>query len=113
MLSVTGDRVSIGDWIYWIVTLVTTNNYDSFAELHTPKITVTSAHINFAQTSLAVAWWRLPKWDVLLPLGSRTFPGISYQLLTYHNCDSQPTRPQLKVTFMLLYTGGLPAIRSS
>jgi hypothetical protein len=36
--------------------LVTTNNYDSLTELHTPKITVTTAHINSSQSSLAVAW---------------------------------------------------------
>jgi hypothetical protein len=30
----TRDEVWIGNWIYWTLTLVTTNNYDSFAELH-------------------------------------------------------------------------------
>jgi hypothetical protein len=34
---------------------VTTNNYDSLTELHTPKITVTIAHIKSSQSSLAVA----------------------------------------------------------
>jgi hypothetical protein len=34
---------------------VTTNNYDSLTELHTPKITVTTAHIKSSQSSLAVA----------------------------------------------------------
>jgi hypothetical protein len=34
---------------------VTTNNYDSLTELHTPKITVTTARIKFSQSSLAVA----------------------------------------------------------
>jgi hypothetical protein len=38
------------------LTLVTTNNYDSLTELHTPKITVTTAHIKSSQASLAVAW---------------------------------------------------------
>jgi hypothetical protein len=34
---------------------VTTNNYDSFTELHTQKIAVTTAHIKPSQSSLAVA----------------------------------------------------------
>jgi hypothetical protein len=37
-------------------TLVTTNNYDSLIELHTPKITVSTAHMKPSQSSLAVAW---------------------------------------------------------
>jgi hypothetical protein len=39
------DMVWIGNRIYWTLTLVTTNNYDSLTQLHTPKITVTTAHI--------------------------------------------------------------------
>jgi hypothetical protein len=42
---------------------VTTNNYDSLTELHTPKITVTTAHMKssqFAMSSPVVAWWRIP-----------------------------------------------------
>jgi hypothetical protein len=39
-----------------VIQLVTTNNYDSLTELHTPKITVTTAHIKASQSSLAVAW---------------------------------------------------------
>jgi hypothetical protein len=35
---------------------VITNNYDSLTELHTPKITVTTAQIKSSQSSLAVAW---------------------------------------------------------
>jgi hypothetical protein len=34
---------------------VTTNNYDSLTELHTLKITVTTARIHFFYSSLAVA----------------------------------------------------------
>jgi hypothetical protein len=34
---------------------VTTNNYYSLIELHTPKIIVTTAHIKSSQSSLAVA----------------------------------------------------------
>jgi hypothetical protein len=35
---------------------VTTNNYDSLTDLHTPKIAVTTAHLKSSQSSLAVAW---------------------------------------------------------
>jgi hypothetical protein len=38
---------------------VTTSNYDSLTELHTPKVIVTTAHIKpsqFAMTSPVVAW---------------------------------------------------------
>jgi hypothetical protein len=34
---------------------LTTNNYDSPDELHTPKINVTTTHIKSSQSSLAVA----------------------------------------------------------
>jgi hypothetical protein len=34
----------------------TTNNYDSLSELHTLKITVTTAHIKSSQAVLAIAW---------------------------------------------------------
>jgi hypothetical protein len=63
---------------YWTLTLVTTCNCDSVTDLHTPKITVTTAHIKSSQSSLAVAWWRLPTADVPFPLGSRTGPGLSH-----------------------------------
>jgi hypothetical protein len=52
---VTIDGVCIDNRIYWALTLVTTCNYDSPAELHTPKITVITAHIKFSQSLLAVA----------------------------------------------------------
>jgi hypothetical protein len=55
-LNVTTDEGYMGNWIYRTLTLVTTNNYDSLTELHTPNITVTTAHINSSQSSLAVAW---------------------------------------------------------
>jgi hypothetical protein len=53
---VTIDWVCIGNWIYLTFTKLTTNNYDSLTELHTPKITVTTAHIKCSQSSLAVVW---------------------------------------------------------
>jgi hypothetical protein len=37
---------------------LTTNNYDSLAELHTPKVTVTTANRKSSQSSLAVVWLR-------------------------------------------------------
>jgi hypothetical protein len=73
----TIDGVWIGNRIYWTLTLVTTNNYDSLTELHTPKITVTTAHIKSSESSLAVAWQRLSTADVPLPLCSRIVPGLS------------------------------------
>jgi hypothetical protein len=46
-----------GNLIYWTLKkLVTTNNYDTLTGLHTPKITVTTAHTKSSSTSLAVAW---------------------------------------------------------
>jgi hypothetical protein len=53
---VTIDGVWTGTCIYWTLTLVNTNNYGSLTELHTAKITVTAAHIESSQSSLAVAW---------------------------------------------------------
>jgi hypothetical protein len=35
---------------------VTTNNYDSLIQLRTPKTAVTTAHLKYSQSSLAVAW---------------------------------------------------------
>jgi hypothetical protein len=56
-LCVTVDGVRIGNRIYWtLIQLVTTINYDSLTELHTPKIVVTAAYINSSQSSLAFAW---------------------------------------------------------
>jgi hypothetical protein len=45
---------------------ITTNNYYSLTELHTLKITVTTAHIKSSQSSLVVAWQQLPMADVHL-----------------------------------------------
>jgi hypothetical protein len=41
---VTLDGVWIANWIYGILTLVTTNTYDNLAELHCLKITVNTGH---------------------------------------------------------------------
>jgi hypothetical protein len=47
-------------------TFLTANNYDS--ESRAPKITITTAHIRFSQTSLPVVQTRLLKADVALSL---------------------------------------------
>jgi hypothetical protein len=42
---------------------ITTNNYDSLTELHTPKITATTAHIKSSQGAMSspvVAWQQIP-----------------------------------------------------
>jgi hypothetical protein len=59
-----------------------------------------------SKSSLAVAWQRFPTADGPLPLGSRTVPGLSYHLLTSHNCSSQLTqsttvKSQVEVKVML------------
>jgi hypothetical protein len=53
---------------------VTTNDYDSLTELHTPLVTVTTARPKSSQSFLAVAWQRLAMVDVPLTLGSRPIP---------------------------------------
>jgi hypothetical protein len=47
-----------------LLQIVTTKNYVSHVELHTPKITVTAVHIKSSQTSLAVAWQRVQQLSV-------------------------------------------------
>jgi hypothetical protein len=59
----------------------------------TPKIIVTIADIKSSQSSLAVAWSRLPTADFPLLLGSQTLPGLNYKVLTSNNCKSQLTQP--------------------
>jgi hypothetical protein len=51
----TRDEAWIGNWIYWALTLITANNYDSLTELYTPKINEITAHIKYSQSSIAVA----------------------------------------------------------
>jgi hypothetical protein len=55
VMSVTTDGVWIGNQIYSTFTNRNYKNYDGLTELHTPKITVTTAHIKSSQSSLAVA----------------------------------------------------------
>jgi hypothetical protein len=43
--------------------------------------------------------------DFSLPLGPRTVPGLSYQLLTSHNCNSQPTQKYLNHWSLLYFLG--------
>jgi hypothetical protein len=84
-LSVTRDEIWIGNRTYWTLTLMTTNNYASLIELHTPKSTVTAVHTNSSQSLLVIAWYQLPMMVVPLPLGSQTAPSLSYQLFASHN----------------------------
>jgi hypothetical protein len=42
-----------GNRIYSTLKNVTTNNYDSFFEVHTPKIIVTAAHIESYQCAVS------------------------------------------------------------
>jgi hypothetical protein len=39
--------------------IVTTSNYNSLTELHTPNITVTTAHTKFSKSLLVVSWERI------------------------------------------------------
>jgi hypothetical protein len=50
LLNVFRDGFSIGNWICWIFTLVSTNNSYSLSELHTQNFIVTTAHIKFSQS---------------------------------------------------------------
>jgi hypothetical protein len=75
---VTIDGVWIDNWIHRTATLVTTDNYGSLPDLHTPNITVTAANTKISLLSLTVAWYRLPTVKVLLPVDSKTIPGFNY-----------------------------------
>jgi hypothetical protein len=87
------DGAWTGSLIYWTLKqLVTTNNYDSLTQLHSPKITVTTAHIKVFSDFPSRCSVAASNGDVPLPLGSRNVTGLSYQLLISHNCNSQPTQ---------------------
>jgi hypothetical protein len=49
----------------------------------------------------SVAWQQLSMADVPLPLGSQIVPSLSYQLLTFHDCNSQLAQQQLRVRVIL------------
>jgi hypothetical protein len=74
---------------------VTANNYDSLTELHTPKITVPTAHIKssqFARFLRVGAWWRIPTMSsasvvTLLPADDCLTTNSLFQLST--QCQSQ------------------------
>jgi hypothetical protein len=67
----------LSDLLDSLIQLVTT--LDS-SLLHTHTHTHTLVYV--VTSSLAVAWYRLSTTDVPLPLGSRTIPGLRYQLVT-------------------------------
>jgi hypothetical protein len=52
-VTIQGFELVIG-----FITLVITNNYDSYTELHAQDITVITAHIKSSKSSPAVAWRR-------------------------------------------------------
>lgn len=79
--------VWIWNRIYWDLTKHN-YKYDSLTDLH--RLLWATAHLKSSQSSLAVAWYRLPTTDVLLVLCSRIIPDLNYQLLTSHKCYSQP-----------------------
>jgi hypothetical protein len=58
------NTVTIVEWLEFIEHFpnMTTNDYESLTELHTPNITVITAHIKSSQfvvSSAGVAWWRI------------------------------------------------------
>jgi hypothetical protein len=83
-----------GVWIcnrlYWTLT---ERKYDSPAELHTPKITVTTVHVKRSQfviSSPVVAWWRfrtVPSASVLtfIPAGDCLVANSLFQLSTLNS----------------------------
>jgi hypothetical protein len=82
LLSPTIEGFWISNRIYLALTPVTINNYESLNELHTPKITVTTANKMFSvftNRCLIVA----SAADVPLPLVSELFPAsaTSFSLL--------------------------------
>jgi hypothetical protein len=92
---------SIGNWIYWtLLENVTTNNYDSLTQLHTPKTIVNYSTHNVFSVFTSRCFAAASTADVPLPLGSRTVPRLSYQLLTSHSCNSQLTQ-QVRVALRL------------
>jgi hypothetical protein len=95
-LSVIIDVVYIGNRIYMTLGFLTTNKYDSLTDLHAPRITIASVHVKSPQSSLAVAWQRLPTAKVPVPVGLRTVPGLSYELLASDSRNFQLTHLGVK-----------------
>jgi hypothetical protein len=62
--------------------IVTSSNYSAIANSHTQQVTKARNISSQSAVSSAVAWSHLLTADVALPLGSRTVPVLSYQLLT-------------------------------
>jgi hypothetical protein len=82
---------------------VTTSNYDSLTELHSPEITVTTAHMKFSQfarSSVVVAW----------RLISTMFSATMVTFLPTGDClttNSLLELSTLKVTVSYFTTGGI------
>jgi hypothetical protein len=99
VLSANRDEVSNGNSIYWTLTLVSTNNYDSLTS-QTPKITVTTACIKSSPSSSS-------RCLVAVSNGGSS-PSSKFsncprpQLPTSHNCNPQLTQQvKVKVTLRL------------
>jgi hypothetical protein len=76
---------------------VTTNNYDSLTELHTPKITINPEHIKsfqFAMSSPVVAWWRISTMSSAFVLTS----------LPAGDCLTTNSKPESKLLYDWLFT---------
>jgi hypothetical protein len=76
----------IGNQIYWTLTLITTTVSLSYSEDHCNYSTHKFFPV-FTSCCLVV----VSTVDIPLPLGSQTVPGLSCQLFTSHNCNSQLT----------------------
>jgi hypothetical protein len=99
--GVTRDEIWIGNWIYWALTLVTTSNYDSLTELHTPNITVTTAHNKSSQSLVAVAWYCCQRrtfcivWvPELSPASSTSFSRLTTATLNWLNNNFSQSQSQ-------------------
>jgi hypothetical protein len=83
--------------------LATANRYESLTELHVLENTVTLAHLQHSQFSLAFACqWRSTA-DFAFALGFRSVLCLTYQFLTSHNCSCQLTEELSKPKSKLLY----------
>jgi hypothetical protein len=109
----TIDGVWICNRIYWnLKQLVTTNNYDSLTELHTPKIIVTTTHIKssiFTNRCLVAA----SKGGRFPSSGFKNSTRPQYQLLTSHSYQVTLSRLTRKQSLRVRITLWLEVYRQS
>jgi hypothetical protein len=80
---------------------VTANDYDSLTELHTPKITVTTADIkssHFAMSSSVVAWRRI---SIVSSVSVLTFLRAADYLATNSLLQLSTLKVKVKITLRL------------